>query len=66
MSSRDTLLAEIEAFLRGSGMSATRFGETIMNDRRFVARLRNGGDVTLGTADRVRRFMICYRHKEAA
>lgn len=47
-------------------MSATRFGETIMNDRRFVARLRNGGDVTLGTADRVRRFMICYRHKEAA
>ena len=52
-----TLLQEIEAFLLANSMSATAFGADALNDPPFVAQLRNGRDVKLSTAERVRKFM---------
>ena len=51
------LLAEIEAFLADSGLTATKFGLAAVNDGHLVANLRRGSSVTLKTADRVRAFM---------
>jgi phosphopantothenoylcysteine decarboxylase / phosphopantothenate---cysteine ligase len=51
------LLAEIEAFLADSGLTATKFGLAAVNDGHLVANLRRGHSVTLKTADRVRAFM---------
>src|SRR5687768_2818398 len=51
------LLAEIEAFLGGTGLTATKFGIAAVNDGHLVANLRKGSSVTLKTADKVRAFM---------
>ena len=51
------LLAEIDEFLDRSGMTQTCFGILAMNNSSFVRQLRNGGGVTLRTADRVRTFI---------
>src|SRR5262245_10257299 len=51
------LLAEIEAFLSGTGLTATKFGIAAINDGHLVTNLRKGSSVTLKTADRVRAFM---------
>jgi phosphopantothenoylcysteine decarboxylase/phosphopantothenate--cysteine ligase len=51
------LLAEIEAYLRETGVSATKFGLAAVNDGHLVAKLRRGTSVTLKTADRVRSYM---------
>lgn len=61
MTAREQFLSEIEAFLAHTGMTVSEFGERAMNDRKFVGRLRAGGNVRLDTADRVRRFMTEYR-----
>lgn len=53
-------LAEIEAFLARTGMSATRFGEDSVNDRKLVANLRAGADVGTRRMDRVRLFMATF------
>jgi phosphopantothenoylcysteine decarboxylase/phosphopantothenate--cysteine ligase len=52
-----TLLAEIEAFLAGTGASATKLGLAAVNDGHLVAKLRKGHSVTLKTADKVRAYM---------
>lgn len=51
------LLAEIEAFLKETGMAATTFGEQAIRDWTLVERLRKGGDLTTRKAERVRAFM---------
>jgi predicted Ser/Thr protein kinase len=60
-SSQKSLLEEIEAFLELSTLSPTAFGEKAMNDRHLVRRLRDGGSVTLKTADKLRTFMEAQR-----
>ena len=55
--STDKLLADIERFIVENDMSATAFGEAVMNHRHLVRRLRSGCSVTLDTADRIRAFM---------
>lgn len=57
MSTRETVLAEIEKFLRETRMSATQFGDKSINDRALVKRLREGRDLTTGTVDKIRAFM---------
>jgi hypothetical protein len=51
------LIRDIEAFCSASGVSVSGFGESALNDRGFVGRLRNNGDCLIGTAERVRKFM---------
>ena len=57
MDSTAQLVAEIEAFLKRSGMSASYFGRLAGNDGKLVDRLRDGGSLTMPRADKIRRFM---------
>lgn len=61
MSTKDQLLEEIERFLAISGMTPTAFGDKAAGERGLLRRLKAGGDVTLGTADRIKRFMRDWR-----
>ena len=60
-SAAKALLAEIEAFLAGSGLTATKLGIAAVNDGHLVANLRKGSSVTLKTADKVRAYMASRR-----
>ena len=51
------LLAEIEAFMERTGMSPTAFGRRALNDGNFIPRLEQGRAPSLGTIDRVRKFI---------
>jgi len=53
----ESLVAEIEEFLRESGMEATMFGHRVQREWRLVDRLRSGGDVTTRTAEKIRAFI---------
>lgn len=53
MKSMKALLAEIEAYLRETGMTATRFGVLADKDRHLVWRIRDGRPVTMAKAERV-------------
>lgn len=66
MSTRDDILAEIEKFLKETGMSATKFGEDAIKDRALMLRLRTRGrDLKLATVDKIRAFMANERKKRA-
>ena len=51
------LIGEIEDFCRGAGIAETTFGRRVVNDGKFVGRLRQGKGVTTATVARVRRFL---------
>lgn len=55
------LLDEIDAFLSSQEMAESRFGELALNDKPFVAQLRNGRRVWPETAAKVRKFIASYR-----
>jgi hypothetical protein len=57
MTTRQILVDEIFAFLAATGMAPGTFGHKTANDGKFVDRLRNGGSMTLETAERVRLFI---------
>jgi hypothetical protein len=56
-SAADFLLHEIEAFCRRSGIAESTFGRQAVNDGKLCVRLRDGKDVTLETANRIRAFI---------
>jgi hypothetical protein len=51
------LLEEIDAFVAERGIAETTFGRRAVNDGKFVARLRSGGNTTFSTAQRVRDYI---------
>lgn len=53
----ESLLAEIEAFRSGSGMTASAFGRAAVNDPNFIGDLHKGRLPSLTLIDRVRAFM---------
>ena len=57
MSTNQLLLAEIQRFLKRTGMAETTFGQKATNNWRLVERLQAGGSVTLTAADRIRAFI---------
>jgi hypothetical protein len=57
MSQQADLLGEIEAFLLDRKMAETTFGRFAVNDGKFVARLRSGGNLTVATIDKVREYI---------
>ena len=61
-----TLLDDVEAFLRDTGMSARRFGKCCCNDGSFIDDLRKGRDVRTSTVSKVRAWMTLYRRDPAA
>jgi hypothetical protein len=69
MATTNELLSEIEHFIRarqkaGARMSETTFGRLVVNDWGFVKRLRDGGEVTLRTAEKIRAYIA--EHSEGA
>lgn len=63
MTAREKLLAEIETFLKATGLNSTRFSIEATGDRAFMTRLRKGNGVNLDTAQAVRDFMGDYKRK---
>lgn len=57
MDQRAALLKEIEAFVASQSMAETTFGRMAVNDGKFVGRLRDNGNITFATAQRVRDFI---------
>ena len=57
MSIQSELLAEIDAFVGGTGMAETTFGRLAANDGKLVARLRSGKGVTTRTVEKLRAYM---------
>jgi len=51
------LIADIEVFCRRHGMAESTFGKQVVNDGKFVGRLRDGKRVTTATVARVRRYL---------
>lgn len=62
--STEALLAEIEAFLNAHDMAPTNFGLEAVNDGHLVRDLRNGKDVTLSRADKIRAFIASYKKRK--
>lgn len=54
---QQALLAEVEAALEKIGMSPSLFGEQAVGDRSFVFDLREGRDIRMSTAEKVRKFI---------
>ena len=57
MDTQQDLIGEIEAFCRYAGIAETTFGRQVVNDGKFVGRLRDGKGVTTRTVARVRRYL---------
>jgi hypothetical protein len=53
----DSLLGEIESFCRLTGIAESTFGRQSVNDGKLCVRLRNGKDVTLDTAAKIRSYI---------
>jgi len=60
MSTKDKLLADINAFLGRHNMRAADFGKWALNDTGFVYRLRQDLDPKSSTVDRCRAYMAQY------
>src|ERR1700747_2267084 len=61
----EALLRDITEYCRGTRMAESTFGRLAVNDGKLVSRLRLGGRVTTGTAERVRAFMDREPHPAA-
>ncbi len=51
------LLAEITDYCRQAGLAESTFGRRAVNDGKLANRLRNGGQITTETVDRIHAFM---------
>jgi len=65
-STAESLLGEIEKFCRRSKIAESTFGRQVVNDGKLCARLRDGKDVTLETAERIRTFIESHAAEEVA
>lgn len=72
-SNQDTLLDDIEAFLRDTGMGASYFGKSATGNSEIVKRLRNGKTkkgrpvrIWPDTEAAIRAFMLAERQKRVA
>ncbi len=57
MSTVDQLLTEIAAFCDDFAIPESTFGRRVMNDSKFVERIRQGGGLTVANLDRIRSYM---------
>ena len=53
----ETLLESISDFCRRVGMAESTFGRRVVNDGKFVSRLRDGARITPETLERIRSYM---------
>ena len=57
------LVREIDVFLAESDMAESTFGRKAVNDGKFVNRIRQGGDVSIRIAEKVRLYIASERLK---
>lgn len=57
MTQAEAFLAEVEAYIDRTKITATAFGRAAVNDPNFVSDLRTGRKPNLGLVDRVHAFM---------
>lgn len=57
MDEHAALLSDIDTYIAARGIAETTFGRMAVNDGKFVARVRRGGNITFATAARVREFI---------
>jgi hypothetical protein len=60
------ILAEVEAFLRTSGMGPSYFGKLAVGNSEIVRKLRDGRPILTSTADRLRAFIEARQTGDAA
>lgn len=51
------IIAEVERFLKRTGMAESAFGRRAVNDWKFVRDLRQGRELRRSTEQRIRNFM---------
>ena len=56
MKALDQFKADIEAFLKRTGMPHTTFGKKAVSNAMFVQMIRQGTDPNISTAEKVREF----------
>ena len=56
------LLGEVERYLKKSGVPASTFGLSIVNDRAMVLRMRRGKAITSKNMSLIRAFMAENKH----
>lgn len=66
MNPTEQLLADINAFLKRSGMTATAFGWNALKDPAFVSDLRAGREPRWRTVERARDFMRSHDERASA
>lgn len=57
MSTTDVLLRDIAIFCAEAGINEKTFGRRVMNDGKFVDRVRGGGGLTVANLDRARAYI---------
>ena len=66
MNTKDQALKKIEDFLVEADMSPSKFGTAVMNDSRFVFRLRQpNADIMASTIDQCLDFIADWRKQNA-
>jgi hypothetical protein len=61
MSATQQLLSEIEKFCQRTGIQPSTLAKVAVGNGKLPDRLRDGGDVSLRTAEQIRAFMASYR-----
>ena len=51
------LISEIEKYCHETGIAESTFGRQVVNDGKFVGRLREGKGVTTSTVSKVRKYI---------
>lgn len=57
-------LKTIMSFIEAHNITETVFGRDTMNDGGFIKRLKNGGSITLRTANKINDYMDGYAKQE--
>jgi hypothetical protein len=60
------ILAEVEEFLRTSGMGPSYFGKLAVGNSEIVRKLRDGRPILTSTAERLRAFIAARETGDAA
>jgi len=60
MKALDQFKADVESFLKESGMAQTTFGKKAVGNAMFVQTLRAGADPKISTAEKAREFIEAF------
>jgi hypothetical protein len=60
------LLTEIDSFCQRHGLAPTKFGLLALNDKAFVAQIKNGRRVWPETEAKIRKFMSEYAARQSS